>query len=167
MNRILVTFAFLLITTVMFAQTNARERSEDTNLPEIDNLSGLKPDESDLNPSVANDLSSGTLENGNTTIGDEGATHTGSYTGDNIKLDSGNPIQDAQVYPNPATDYIYVSTGVTEGTIHVLNLLGQEVMQTTINSPVMSLNISDLKEGIYFVSIENGENKIVKKIKVL
>lgn len=167
MNRLLVTIAFLLTTTVMFAQTNARERSEDTNLPEIDNLSGLKPDESDLNPSVANDLSSGTLENGNTDISDEGSTHTGSYTGDNIKLDSGNPIQDAQVYPNPATDYIYVNTGVTEGTIHILNLLGQEVMQQEITAPVMSISISELKEGIYFVSIESGANKIVKRIKVL
>ena len=167
MNRILITLAFLLTSAVMFAQTNARERSEDTNLPEIDNLSGLQPDINDLNPSVATEVSTGSLENGNTEVGDEGASHTGSYTGDNIKLEGSNSLEEAQVYPNPATDYIYVNSGLSDGTIHVLNLLGQDMMQVAITSPVMSLNISELKEGIYFVSIENGANKVVKKIKVL
>lgn len=155
----------LAFAVAIFAQTNARERAEDTSLPEIDNLSGLKPDESDLLPSNTTDASSGTLENGNTGVATENG-HDASHEGQ-IKTDKSHAIDNVEVYPNPAQDFVYVSIDGTEGTIQVLNLLGQEVHTITISGTITTLDVSDLKEGIYFLSItSNGEN-IVKRIKVL
>jgi hypothetical protein len=166
MKKILFTFLLLTATMVVFGQTNARERAEDTSNPEIDNLSGLKPDEDQLTPTsgVASMTEDGT-ENGGTGVGDELGVHVDHEL--DLKSEKINPVEDAQVYPNPAQDMIYIATDTDEGLIRILNLLGQEMSSHNITATVMSLDISELKEGIYFVSIESGDYKIVKKIKIL
>ena len=166
MKKVLLTFLCLAATAVMFAQTGNRERADETSFPEIDNLSGLKPDEDDLTPTSGTvGLSDNSTENGGTGVVEE-QIHTEDYDG-TIKAEKTNLVANAQVYPNPAQDYIYVTSDASDGTILVMNLLGQEMGNYPITSNSMTIDISGLKEGIYFVSITSGENTVVKKIKVL
>lgn len=167
MKKLLLTFLLLAVTGAMFAQSTARVRSEDTNNPEIDNLSGLKPDESEL-------IESGMV--GGFTQSDNGATTEVSSHSDtpskNIENpdmagDKSNILESTNVYPNPATNYLTISSDATSGTIVILNLLGQVMSTHNITGTLTSIDIEALGEGIYFVSIESGSAKIVKKIKVL
>lgn len=167
MKKVFFTLLFVATGVVMFAQSANRERADETSFPEIDNLSGLTPDEDQLNTGTGViDLSQTGTGNSGTGFADETVHGSGNIEGsvDGTKV---TKLQTAEVYPNPAQDFVYVSTEVSEGTILILNLLGQQVRTETITTNVMSLDISDLKEGIYFISITSGDVNIVKKIKVL
>ena len=156
----------LALSAVIFAQS-ARIRSEDSNVPEIDNLSGLKPDGEDMESEfVVSGLSDNSTQNGSTDIGNEENT-TKSIGKGEIAAETIRSISTTEVYPNPATDFITISTEIETGTIRILNLLGQEMSNYPVSGKTTSLNISELKEGIYFISVESGTEKIVKKIKVL
>lgn len=167
MKKVLFTLLFVATGVVMFAQSTNKERADETSFPEIDNLSGLTPDEDQLNTGTGvTEISQQGSGSAGTGYADETINGSGNIqAGEGVPR--GNTLKSVEVYPNPAQDFIYVSTDVTDGTILILNLLGQQVHTETITSSVMSLDISDLKEGIYFVSITSGDVNIVKKIKVL
>lgn len=65
------------------------------------------------------------------------------------------------VYPNPASDYIIINN--TENVnIEIMNELGQVVKTTVLNGSA-PLNLSDLKNGNYFIKISSEEASVVKK----
>jgi len=164
MKKIILAVCLILVSVFAFAQ--ASERSDEMSQPEIDNLSGAKPDGDDLSP-----------ESGVTSYtanGDEPLVMDKPEDDDPFNPVKGNidqlqptDLSTATVYPNPANDYIIVNSEASTGYIRILNLLGQEMMAIPITSEESYINIADLDEGIYFVSIEAGAQKIVKKIKVL
>lgn len=168
MKKLFFTLLLVTVASAMFAQSNARVRSEDTNNPEIDNLSGLKPDETDLIPSagVANfstdNTATGTTGTSDDSYNTKGITNENMMNGKNTES-----LESTVVYPNPAKEFITVSADVESGTIRILNLLGQEMGVYNINSNLTSIDVSNYGEGIYFVSIESGVLKITKKIKIL
>jgi hypothetical protein len=168
MKKLFFTLIMLVVASAAFAQTNARMRSEDSNLPEIDNLSGLKPDETDLVPTYGvSTFSSENTATGTTGTNDDYIPNKG-VEGNAIDADRQiTTLDGTQVYPNPASNYITIATEVETGTIRILNLLGQEMSSHQISSTLTGIDITDLTEGIYFVSIESGSMKITKKIKVL
>ena len=71
------------------------------------------------------------------------------------------------IYPNPATDYVIVSSAAeADATITIVNLVGQTVKQfhKNLTTGENSINI-DLKSGVYFCTISaNGYDKTVKFI---
>lgn len=167
MKKVFFTLFFVATGVVMFAQSANKERADETSFPEIDNLSALTPDEDQLNTGTGvTDLSQQGAGSAGTGFADESINGSGNIQAGEIKQTE-SKLQNAEVYPNPAQDFVYVSTDVTEGTIMILNLLGQQMRTETITTTVMSLDISGLKEGIYFISITSGDVNIVKKIKVL
>ncbi|MEZ5013194.1 MAG: T9SS type A sorting domain-containing protein [Chitinophagales bacterium] len=160
----------LAASSTIFAQSTstARERSDETSNPEIDNLSGVKGDIGVLAPAST----TGGIENG--TLGTSGTgMATDEYNVGSIKsgtfqmAESPDPIDQTKIYPNPATDFIEIETAVDFGYVRILNLLGQELLSFYITGNTAHLDISSLEGGIYFVSIESGDSKIVKKLKVL
>jgi beta-glucanase (GH16 family) len=81
----------------------------------------------------------------------------GSFTTliDNINVVKSNKIE---LFPNPASDKVYLKGNTTAGTnISILNLLGQVVDRVTVeqNATDYLLNISELKSGIYIINISN------------
>jgi len=63
------------------------------------------------------------------------------------------------VYPNPATESITVSSDASIMSITVTNLLGQTIhQQNTVNQKEVTINISDLHNGIYFLVTRNADN---------
>ncbi len=71
------------------------------------------------------------------------------------------------IYPNPATSTVTVSTTNPAQRVEVLNFVGQIIYSETVTSNVFNINVSDYADGVYFVRLI-GENsttvqKIVKK----
>lgn len=84
---------------------------------------------------------------------DNGATHLSS------------PVK-ATVYPNPSTGNIFVKTaGFNHATIRVFSVTG-ELIRTKLSNGNQLVEIHDLNEGIYLISIsdESGNSKNVKVI---
>jgi len=65
------------------------------------------------------------------------------------------------VYPNPATDQLNLDFPFTEGDaiITVLNSLGQTLLKQSVTraDEAIQVNVQDLSEGLYFITVQNGE----------
>lgn len=68
-------------------------------------------------------------------------------------------------YPNPVKDRLNLSYNQTIGEVAVFNLLGQQVLGTTLNATEGSVNMSSLPAGNYIVKVNAGNE--VSNIKVL
>lgn len=67
-------------------------------------------------------------------------------------------------YPNPATDFIYVesiSKTQDNNIMEIMNLHGQTVKRAEISELKQSIDISELKAGIYFVRSGNYTERLV------
>lgn len=75
---------------------------------------------------------------------------------------------DFNIYPNPFTDRIHIeNNGLQQYGLSVLNSLGQTVKQIQVKNDNQTIDLTELKAGIYFLRIESRENaktmKMVKK----
>jgi len=75
-------------------------------------------------------------------------------------LDKNNTLN-AQVYPNPTTGLIFISTIENISGVAVYNLIGKKVLQAT-NMVNNSIDVSSLSKGMYILKIA-GENSIATK----
>ncbi len=70
-------------------------------------------------------------------------------------------------YPNPVTDTLYFSAQENIEQISIYNMLGQEVKNSFPLSTNLSLDISNLQTGTYFIKVQVGKQigayKIIKK----
>ncbi len=68
-------------------------------------------------------------------------------------------LSDFKIFPNPSDGRvnIQVENFLSKGQIFVHNTLGQEVLNSSINSPSLDLDLSHLNKGIYLISMNlNG-----------
>ncbi|MBN8703873.1 MAG: thiol protease/hemagglutinin PrtT [Bacteroidetes bacterium] len=69
---------------------------------------------------------------------------------------------DAKIYPNPVVDYLTIDvTGndnsfLTNTHIKIIDIKGQLVKEEEMNSLENTINMADLKDGVYFLNIQNG-----------
>ena len=81
------------------------------------------------------------------------------------------PINNAMfaVYPNPASGVVFVrlpqcdnpTTGQTE--YRITNLMGQTLLQGSINAENQQIDIANLPAGMYFISVDGETVKFVVK----
>ncbi len=81
-----------------------------------------------------------------------------------------NEISEIKVFPNPASDKIFIST-IFENKIIELNifdLYGRKIQQHFLNDSETQISISHLKNGLYFLrfSLPNGKVKTLKFLKL-
>lgn len=72
------------------------------------------------------------------------------------------------VYPNPFNNEITISSPELTGqdiTFNIYNLLGQEVIskKTTNKNDVITLQLNNLKKGVYILKIKTGNGKMISK----
>jgi len=68
------------------------------------------------------------------------------------------------IFPNPTRNKITIKTDVNIETISIYNLIGQlQTQQKGIEEPETTLNISNLKTGIYLVEVKTIDNKTLQK----
>lgn len=72
-----------------------------------------------------------------------------------------------KIYPNPFMDRIHIEkNGLQQYGLSVLNSLGQTIKQIQVNNDNQTIDLTELKAGIYFLRIESRENaKTMKMIK--
>jgi hypothetical protein len=83
-------------------------------------------------------------------------------------------INNVTVSPNPAKDYINVNISITHPSnlkVNVYNLLGSEVINKDFGKHMagdsrLVLSTNSLHSGIYFVSVQAGNERVTKKIVV-
>lgn len=69
-----------------------------------------------------------------------------------------------EIYPNPAFDYIFVSSEAAEQTIlEIRDGLGRIVSRSIFKSNHLLVDISDLVDGIYFVEVQSRSDKLLGK----
>lgn len=80
-------------------------------------------------------------------------------------------ISNLDIYPNPATDVLHIKGDFTTPaatTIHVANMLGQNVITKEIKANGTSLDetvsLAGLQNGIYMVSVTSNGSTAVKKV---
>jgi len=76
--------------------------------------------------------------------------------------------ENVSIYPSPATDKlkIFVNDDIQFLTVKMYNLLGSDVYRSTFTSNEVLIDVSQLQEGIYITELDNGSQKIVKRIVV-
>jgi len=74
-----------------------------------------------------------------------------------------------QNYPNPATGTTYVNVDFNSGeaTLTISNVLGKSVEVLTLTQPgKVKIDVKELINGIYFLTLEADGDKITKKMTV-
>jgi len=83
-----------------------------------------------------------------------------------VGLDN-NPASDdlLTIYPVPASEFLTVETPVPTGsTISIMAITGQELLKQNIFNKTTSINIGQLKSGIYLLRFESGKSITFKKM---
>lgn len=71
------------------------------------------------------------------------------------------------IYPNPANNSITInySGDLNEKTsISICNYLGQEMLQSNLQSNTTTINVSDFSNGIYFIKIRTNKTQAVQRL---
>jgi Secretion system C-terminal sorting domain len=89
------------------------------------------------------------------------STATGIHTTDQLN-------NDITVSPNPfhSQTTITIDTYQKNTTYKVLNILGETILQSVINSPTFNLELTGTARGLYFVQILN-EGKIISSKRII
>ena len=95
------------------------------------------------------------------------------YNTPNLKLANINNAENTEntetrFYPIPASNNLNLDLGNDNSwigsTAEIIDIEGQIVNKSIINNLSTSINVKDLKDGLYFVKVINGDNIITKKI---
>ncbi len=74
-------------------------------------------------------------------------------------------ISSVQIYPNPVNDRLYIEAETEIEEVMVYDIYGRhQVTETPSHQGNLSIDLSDLKSGIYFVKINTEKGNIVKRI---
>jgi len=72
-----------------------------------------------------------------------------------------------RIYPNPTQNYITIQLTneiVGETKMDLFDVQGRKIISKNTFQNTEELNLSSLSGGIYFLSIQNKNHKIIKKI---
>ena len=69
------------------------------------------------------------------------------------------------IYPNPVNDKLYIETEVEIEEVVVYDVYGrQQVIETPSHQEVMTVEVSNLNSGVYFVMIKTNEGVVTKRL---
>jgi Secretion system C-terminal sorting domain len=80
-----------------------------------------------------------------------------------IKIRAGQTAQ-LSVMPNPVADYLTVSGLAGKGRLKVVDAAGKVMVEKTIQAQSLSMDISFLHSGMYFLQYIDGSNVTIQKI---
>lgn len=70
-----------------------------------------------------------------------------------------NSLQ-TNVYPNPTTTSLTITSPENITNITITNLIGQAVYMHEHNSPQVNIDVADLPAGVYFVKVNDGSTRL-------
>lgn len=71
------------------------------------------------------------------------------------------------IFPNPATSEIFVeSVNGSNAQLNIIDLTGRCVKSVVLTESITAINVEDINRGVYFIMIQQDNNKIVDKLVV-
>lgn len=90
-----------------------------------------------------------------------------AYPDPSLSIETSNDFNSFKYYPNPVVNTLMIESANTMSKISIRNLVGQEVVRVTPNSLKTQVNMNDLNNGVYFVTVNIGNSqktfKVIKK----
>jgi hypothetical protein len=68
-----------------------------------------------------------------------------------------------KLFPNPADEFIYIESDYDELQFQIMDILGKVVIMQESYENKTEIDLSEIQSGIYFITINSSENKIIKK----
>ncbi len=90
-------------------------------------------------------------------------TYLVSFTVGTINVQT-NSLVELKVSPNPAENYLDITSNEVISSVYIINLAGQELIHSRADVSNLRLNISSLKSGVYIVRIQTDKGTSVKKL---
>ncbi|WP_282126118.1 fibronectin type III domain-containing protein [Marinifilum flexuosum] len=82
-----------------------------------------------------------------------------------LPLSDTPPVEELKLYPNPAKDYVNLFIqGNMKSRVKISSITGKTIKIVTLDVENNTLDVSDLPTGMYFISIEDEEEVITKKL---
>lgn len=69
------------------------------------------------------------------------------------------------IYPNPASSQLFVKSE-TNAQVSIIDLTGRVVKEIETTDEITAIDINDVNEGVYFIMIQDENNRIVEKLVV-
>ena len=81
-------------------------------------------------------------------------------------ISSPHSQNEINIWPNPANSYVNIDLSGQNGNneISVLDSKGSLVLKKTVSSNNVQLNISNFQQGLYFIDVNTGSNRAIKKL---
>ena len=80
-------------------------------------------------------------------------------------MDEFSLANSVSVYPNPANESITVLTdGLNMTKVELMNIAGQIISSTEVNSTLVKVDVSTVSSGVYFVKVFSAEGTAVKQL---
>ena len=154
---------FALSAMTVSAQTaQERSRDDDDERPEEGNISGghIDIELTTLSPAIVQ-------VNGNSD-GDINEQE-GDNEGDISLKDASSIIEvNVNTFPNPATTTLFVDFGTElQARVSLHTILGQEVYAADVQTTRHEIQVSNFKQGVYFLNIVYGDQRVSRKVKLL
>jgi hypothetical protein len=72
------------------------------------------------------------------------------------------------MFPNPAVNQVTVNLpkGITNGTVNIVNVIGETVFTSAINGNTMNIDLSGFAKGSYFLNVNTLEGKGTQKLMI-
>jgi len=91
-------------------------------------------------------------------------TYNSCYLNIVLGIDNKSKI-DLTFFPNPVQDIIKINLIKTENyEINVFNLAGQKLIQKTITSDFVTIDLTTLNDGIYFITVDSKNGRWANKL---
>ncbi|MEN3324483.1 glycosyl hydrolase 53 family protein [Mariniflexile soesokkakense] len=79
-------------------------------------------------------------------------------------LHKSNAFSDIKIYPNPASNKLFINSKSNIQSLKIVDLLGKEIKVITHSTKIESVDVSDLANGVYIIKINKyTQFKFVKK----
>jgi hypothetical protein len=85
-----------------------------------------------------------------------------------VGIDETNGVEVVEIYPNPSNGNITSDLGNNTNivSITVIDINGKTVTSETTSNDMLSLDLTEVENGIYFVQINTSNDVITKKISI-
>ena len=67
------------------------------------------------------------------------------------------------VFPNPVTEKVFVESDMS-GELKIINSQGKMLYKGLVNVGLNTYEVANLRNGVYFIILYNGQNRITKKL---
>lgn len=106
--------------------------------------------------------------------GDAGAGETTTYQIDNVVVAEAGTVgiddvlaTELNIYPNPSNGIFFIQMGdafKANTKVEVFNVVGMKVFETLATAYKTEIDLSAMKQGVYYVRVDDGQNIVTQKV---